>query len=189
MLFRFRKRVAPDARSGRMILLIECILNQNARDEGAATAPALNEALLALCLEHRIGILQMPCPEIHALGPHRERPVGCSLRQAMEAPAGRASCRRLSLEVAERAQGYLQQGMEIIAVIGGNPLSPGCAVHYRRRAADRRMLSDESGIFMQELANEFRQRDIDIPFFPLRDADPAHLAADLRSLEAAIGAK
>ena len=97
-----------------MILAIDCLLNQNARDPGAATAPAINAELVRLCLKHRIGIFQMPCPEMRVLGPERKRAPGQSIRDAMDMPQGHADCRKLSIEVVDQAVQYLGQGYEII---------------------------------------------------------------------------
>jgi len=168
-----------------MILAIDCILNQNARDPGAATAPAINGALMALCLEHRIGIIQMPCPEMRVLGHRRKRAPGQSIRDAIDTPRGRAGCRMLSIEVVDRAAEYLEQGYEIIAVVGGNPQSPGCAVHTKNTLPGQHRLSPDSGIFMQELANELSRREIHIPFLAMRDANPGQFETDLRAFEAA----
>lgn len=74
---------AAQGRGGRFVAVIECILNQNARDDGAACSPAMNVPLLQLCNTHRVGILQMPCPEIHTLGFARQRAPGLSIRDAL----------------------------------------------------------------------------------------------------------
>jgi hypothetical protein len=63
-----------DRRSRRLILAIDCILNQNARDRGAATFAALNAEVLRLCQANEVGILQIPCPEMQFLGLVRTRP-------------------------------------------------------------------------------------------------------------------
>jgi hypothetical protein len=43
-----------DQRSQRLVAVIECALNQNARDAGAASYPALNKALLTLCMRYDV---------------------------------------------------------------------------------------------------------------------------------------
>jgi predicted secreted protein len=57
-----------DRRSRRIVAVIECVLNQNARDAGAASYPALNKAILTLCMRYDVGIVQIPCPEMRFLG-------------------------------------------------------------------------------------------------------------------------
>ena len=129
--------------------MIECILNQNARDAGAASSPAINLPILELCNEYNIGMLQIPCPEIRFLGFARKRQKGQSIRDALDTPEGRRCCREISIEIADRIQVYIAQGYQLLSVLAGNPESPGCAVHYN---GDK--LSSISGILMKELFDE-----------------------------------
>lgn len=167
----------PDCRGGRFVAVIDCILNQNVRDIGAASFPEMNFELLALCHELKVGVMQMPCPEIMALGFHRERPPGVTIRQALDTEAGRQRCSDLAAAVAEQIQTALAAGSRLMAVLGGNTQSPGCAVH-----GDKRGLLIKSGIFMQELQRELRLRGIDAPFRGMRDASPELLAEDMQWL-------
>jgi predicted secreted protein len=80
---------AVDGRGRRLIAVIECVLNQNARDTDSANFPAMNWALLNLCREYDVGIVQMPCPEIACLGFDRARSPGQSIRQALDTETGR----------------------------------------------------------------------------------------------------
>lgn len=173
--------VAKDSRSRRIVVMIECLLNQNARDDGAAVSPAMTEAVLELCQRYAAGIVQIPCPEMRVLGFKRSRPPGVSIRQALDNEAGRACCRQIGREIAERLQDYLRQGYNIVAVLGGNPESPGCAVHIKESG-----LTKQSGVMMQELFSELQNKGIAVPFRGMRDADPAWLAEDLAWLEALL---
>ena len=163
-----------DNRSHRFVAVIECALNQNARDAGAACFPDMNFELLELCHRYGVGILQMPCPEVAALGPERKRPPGQSLRAAMDSDAGRCSCRSLAWEVANTIEAYVERGCELVAVLGGNPRSPGCAIHQ-----DTDGLLRESGVFMQALQAELRRRKCDPAFRGMRYHDPEQLREDL----------
>jgi predicted secreted protein len=173
-------QVREDSRSKRIVFLIECLLNQNARDPGAAESPAVARKPLDLLLESGVGLVQMPCPEIACLGFERRRSPGQSLRQALEAEQPTSCCRHLATITAERIQTYLDQGYEVVAILGGNEQSPGCAVH----ATDVRgtSLTDRSGVFMQALAEALAQRGIHIPLRGMRDANPDLLEQDLRWL-------
>lgn len=178
-----RLRIAEDdARGKRFVAVIECILNQNARDHGAAVYPAANAAVLELCARHGVGLLQMACPEIRALGFKRERPAGTRIRDCLDTPSGRQSCRAIADEVVERVSTYLEQGVELLAILGGNPESPGCAVHPS--ASNKGCLDASSGILMRELADTLAAASIHVPFRGIRDGSPALLAEDLRWLEA-----
>lgn len=169
---------AADCRGRRFVAVIECALNQNARDAGAACFPAMNLELLHLCHGHNVGILQMPCPEIAALGFARKRPAGQGLRQALDSEHGRSRCRALAMETADRIEGYLSQGCELLAIVGGNPRSPGCAIHHGTEG-----LTEESGIFMKALQEELRRRGHEVVFQPMRDYDPQLLQQDLAGFQ------
>lgn len=170
-----------DARGKRFVAVIECILNQNARDRGAAIYPSVNAAVLELCARHGVGLLQMPCPEIRALGPNRERPAGTRIRDSLESEPGRQCCRAISDEVVARVSAYQEQGVELLAILGGNPESPGCAVHPA--PSGEGCLDARSGILMQELERALASASIQAPFRGIRDSSPALLAEDLRWLE------
>jgi len=163
-----------DARGRRLVAVIECVLNQNARDAGAANFPAMNWTLIDLCREYDVGILQMPCPEIACLGFDRARPPGTSIRQALDTALGRQCCAGIGMQVANRLATYAGNGCQVLAVLGGNPQSPGCAVHNGSDA-----LLPESGVLMWELQTELRKLGLEIPFRGMRDANAEQLAQDL----------
>lgn len=168
---------AIDGRGRRLVAVIECVLNQNARDAGAASFPAMNWALVDLCREYNVGIVQMPCPEIACLGLERARPPGTSIRQALDTQAGRQCCANLGVDVVDRLATYADAGCQLLAILGGNPQSPGCAVHDGGDA-----LLSESGVLLRELQTELRKRGMEIPFLSLRDADAEQLQQDLDGL-------
>lgn len=174
---------ARDPRSGRLIAVIECILNQNARDHGAATYPAINQAIVQLCLRYDIGLLQIPCPEMKCLGLRRERPAGITLRACLDTAAGWRCCQAISREVVDRFQDYLQNGYQLLAILGGNPASPGCAVHHEQDQQGQERLADHSGILMRALQVELRKRGLETPFVGIRDYRSELLRDDLARLE------
>lgn len=182
-----RRRALPrDSRSGRIVFLIECLTNQNARDAGAATCSSVTREILDVLLENDVGMAQIPCPEMACLGFARTRPAGTSIRSALEKPAAQRQCRLLAQQIAERIVDYQEQGFEVLAILGGNESSPGCAIH---RAGDSKApdgLQDDSGVFMQALASELEQRNVTLPFRGMRDADASLLEQDLAWLRAAV---
>lgn len=133
----------------------------------------MNFDLLQLCHEKGVGVMQMPCPEVLALGVKRKRPPGTTIRQALDSEAGWRNCADLAASVAERIEAAMAEGSRLVAVLSGNPRSPGCAVH------DERGVLLESGGFMRELQRELRLRGIDVPFRGMREASPEMLADDL----------
>ena len=159
------------------MFLIECLLNQNARDLGAANSPAVTRKLVDLLADAGIGMAQIPCPEIACLGFERQRPSGKSIRQELEVPNSATRCQHLALVTADRIQCYHDQGFEVLAVLGGNEQSPGCAVHTT--AAGETQLTGRSGVFMRALAAELANRSLPVPFRGVRDADPTLLQEDI----------
>ena len=95
-----------DNRCCRLVAVIECIFNQNARDAGAATFPATNRPILNLCNAYDVGIIQMPCPEIGFLGFNRKRQLGQSIRDALDTKEGRYFCRKISIDIVDRIENY-----------------------------------------------------------------------------------
>ena len=181
MGWRFHKQ-EKDPRNGRVVFLIECLLNQNARDMGAAESPACTKAVIEILAEAEIGLVQIPCPEIACLGFARQREEGQSIREALEAPEAYACCRSLALATAEKIQCYADQGFEVLAILGGNIQSPGCAVHTV--GGSETELNPASGVFMKLLSEVLRQRGLEIPFHGVRDATPKALKKDLEWLSA-----
>lgn len=172
-----------DQRSRKFVLAIECLLNQNARVPGAAAWPAMNRQLVELCDRHGAGIVQIPCPEMFCLRWARERPAGVDLLRAMASAEGRAGCRRLAAIMADRVADYIANGYRPLAVLGGNPRSPGCAVHY---VGDR--VGGDFGVFMQEFHAELRGRGLEVPFRGIRDCNLRLMAEDLQWLEGVLAA-
>jgi len=178
-------RPAPtDPRSGRLVFLVECLLNQNARDRGAAERPAATREVVDMLTNADIGMAQIQCPEIACLGFERTRARGQSIRQALQAPSCAACCRRLAAQVADRIQTYSDQGYRIIAVLGGNAQSPACAVHVED--GGHLLLTQDSGVFTLALAGELQERGLRIPLRGMRDANDDELATDLNWLGARI---
>lgn len=180
----FRSRPTSDSRSGRLIFVIECLLNQNARDRGAAERPAVVREVVDLLSDADIGMVQIPCPEIACLGFDRHRQPGTTIRQSLETPSATRCCRQLAATAADKMQCYVDQGIEILAIVGGNEESPGCAVHTSAPGQTR--LTEKSGVFMRELAQELARRDLQIEFHGMRDADLGKLNDDLEWLHERI---
>lgn len=182
-LFGGQPTAPGDDRGGRILLVIECLLNQNARDQGAATCPAMNQPLIELCLQHEVGLLQLPCPEVHALGWTRQRRQGQSIRAALDTADGRVRCHELARQTTQRVLQYMDAGFLVMAVIGGNEQSPGCAVHHAVADDPLSTLTADSGLLMTALQREFERQNIAIPIITLRDADAGKISSDLQRLQ------
>lgn len=170
-----------DKRSKMVVGAINCILNQNASAPNAAVYPGMNSMIIRILEKRGIGVLQMPCPEMICIDLPRSRPEGSSIRDVLDTPKGRRCCRQLSIRVAEQIQEFVENGFEVLAILGGDVDSPGCAVHLSED--DEKELLEGSGVFMEELYAELAERNIEIPFRGIRDSDPHKLAEDVEWLE------
>jgi predicted secreted protein len=179
-----RPEAKPDRRGGRLVFLVECLMNQNARDLGAAERPAVDREVLEILADAHVGMVQIPCPEMVCLGFERRRAPGQRIRQALEEPAAMACCNQLAMTAAERIEAFSRQGYRVLAVLGGNAQSPACAVHTAAGEVSR--LTEESGVFMQLLASELAERGLSVPFLRIRDAQPRLLAEDLARLRCCV---
>lgn len=65
-----------DGRSRRVVFLAHCLLNQNAISDGTAEVPAAHREILRTVLDARVGVVQLPCPELCCLGLDRGDPKG-----------------------------------------------------------------------------------------------------------------
>lgn len=184
---RFSNKDVQDKRSRRIVAVIHCILNQNARDHGAAAHHAMNKELLEVFSSNDVALLQMPCPEMHCLGLKRERPKGYSIRDMLELPGGTKCCGYLSVTVADQIQEFVADACEVLAVIGGDVESPGCAVHLTGEGGMESRLTKNSGVFMKALEQELIKRDLRVPFVGWRESDPEKVSQDLAWIKTRIG--
>ena len=169
-----------DPRGHRLVCAIECLFNQNARDEGAAESAAATPGLSMRLSRAGVGMVQIPCPEMACLGHRRGRAPGQSIRDALQTPEAADCCASQAAAMADRIQAYQREGIDVAAILGGNVQSPGCAVHARED--DPQRLAARSGLYMLALEKALEKRGLNIPFRGMRDADPQLLADDLEWL-------
>lgn len=62
------RHVLRDERSGRVVFMSHCLLNQNVRYLGGATRSRACEEAVAGWLRTGVGVVQLPCPEQYAWG-------------------------------------------------------------------------------------------------------------------------
>ena len=131
-----------DAGSRRVVFLSHCLLNENTRYLGGACVPGCLPEVVERCIEQRLGIVQMPCPEqqawggvlkpilLRAYGLQRRSPVLFALRRPLLALFRwhtRRVYRKLARQVASEVADYLSSGMHVHNVVGVDG-SPTCGV-------------------------------------------------------------
>ena len=133
------RRVLSDARSGQVVFVSHCMLNQNVRYQGGATRPGAVYEVVARLQRAGVGIVQMPCPEQRAWGGVDKRytmpAYGADhmrLRRLRRPTAWlflfytRLAYRRLAGQVARDIAAYVRSGQSVQAVVGvGSPHSCG----------------------------------------------------------------
>ena len=167
-----------DGRSQKVAFLAHCLLNQNAISDGTAVRPAGFPEMLSYLLEHGVGIVQMPCPELLCLGLDRgdpqgaERPVvveNTRIRRAMaQAEASRRLARLVADTMAQLLE-YRRYGFQVVGILGANR-SPCCGV-------DTTSQDDQEvpgmGVFLEALSHRLEEVGWQIPMVGFRGTDDA----------------
>ena len=156
-----KRDFSKDGRSKRVILAAHCIMNQNARHVDCADFPAVMKPLLAALQEEELGIIQMPCPELMALGLGRDRDVPPldTIREALELPGAGERLNPLIDQVIYQIKEYLFQGFDVVGILGKNG-SPACGVETTSFPAGQ---GPGEGVFIQHLKNRLETEGLNIP--------------------------
>ena len=159
-----------DRRSGRVIFVSHCLLNENVRYLGGACYPGAVAELADKWRSEGLGICQMPCPEQLAWGGVLKRSIapayGASTTWLWAFRSAvmrlfeiytRLRYRRIARGVAAQIRDYRRSGYEVAGVVGVGG-SPSCGVRttldvngwldvvgrYRLRELDRRRTNSEA---------------------------------------------
>ncbi len=134
-----------DNRSGRIIYLGSCLLNENARAQGFAVRKGPFAEFVQVLLSNQIGIEQLPCPECLVWGgvsrPSLYRwqpllfasiekwwwPIIEVLARLSTFRLHKKACRRLAIKAVDRMEDYTKQGHKIIGVVTADE-GPTCGV-------------------------------------------------------------
>jgi len=141
-----------DGRSHRIVLVAHCLLNANAKAEGSAWYAGVH-AVIGDLAGRGYSIVQLPCPEIHHMGPGRE----LLDPQIFETSEYQQLCARLADTVAEEVESYQQAGVKTVAVVGIEG-GPSCAVNEPWRDCDDEQTGP--GVFTIELRKRLEPQGI-----------------------------
>ena len=169
------------------MLAAHCILNQNAISDGTADFPGADRELVHRLLQAGIGILQMPCPELHCLGLDRGDPKGGArpvleensrIREAM----GQAAAARILSTLVERVifevEEYRKHGFEIVGLIGINR-SPSCGVETTSRLNQE---EPGQGVFIEALRAAFAVRGLPVAMIGIKASQPEQAQQSVEAL-------
>ncbi len=138
-------------RNKKVVFVSHCILNQNSVVPPLARSKGPYRDVVKEIIDCGIGIHQLPCPEYRYLGLSR-KPMN---KYEYDTEEYRKLCRQISKDTVDIMMEYLDNGYEILGLIGVNS-SPTCSIQGDR------------GILMEELLNlmnesEIKLRLLDIP--------------------------
>jgi predicted secreted protein len=178
-----------DRRSGKIMFVSHCVLNQNAKVRGIANYPAAIRPLVDLLLDNDVSIYQMPCPEMTYSGAMRWGQT----RDQYNSPMFRRHCGRLAETLFDQIEDYVRCGYQVVGFVLVDG-SPACGLNKTAQPAvdgdmwggmvwylPKQKFAAGSGVFCQVLQAEAQHRDLDVPFVSIPEVHEAG------SLEAALG--
>ena len=176
-----------DGRSKRLILVAHCVLNQNSISDGTAEFPAMNKEAVDLLLQSQVGIIQMPCPELHCLGLDRgnlhgaAQPVLVENSRIRRSMKRRSTARTLSIltrQVVFQIEEYRKHGFDICGIVGIDR-SPSCGVNTT--SIGNREVEGE-GVFIEMLCKELRKRHIRVGMVGIKATSVRNAISSIRRL-------
>lgn len=178
-------------RSKKIVLICHCILNCNAKVEGLSTFKSMVKELIDVLYENSIGIIQLPCPEMHMYGIKRWGHV----KDQFDTSMFRDQCKSILYSTVNQVENYINNGYKVLGVIGVDG-SPSCGVNltcrgnfggesssidnYKKSIETLKMVNEE-GVFIEELKSLLNEKQIDIPFMALLEEDMEISVKDLKN--------
>lgn len=170
----------------KILIVSHCILNKAAKveqDERELAAEyEVRSKLLAEVLEQGIQLIQLPCPEFILYGSRRWGHV----RDQFSHPFYRKMCRDMLEPVLMQIQEYASdpERFEILGIVSveGSPScgrSLTCAGNWGgelsemeqvRRKVEQLEMKRESGVFMEEITDALREKQLNIPVLTMEEA-------------------
>ena len=134
------RRRLDDARSGRVVVLSHCLLNENVRYLGGATRAGMVDELVDDIQRAGVGVCQLPCPEQQVWGGvlkrwlllgfgsdrHGLRPIRGPLTRLFLAYT-RWRYRQLARRAVAEMADYDRSGYDVVGIVGVDG-SPSCGV-------------------------------------------------------------
>ena len=164
-------------RSKKVVFVAHCILNVNSKVKSYANYESSLKTLIHSFLENDYGIVQLPCPELQFLGLKR----WSMSKEQYDTFAYREFCRSMAKDVVNQMVIYKNEGYEIIALYGIDG-SPTCGINNSCRgneggcidesAIGLEYISDEKGIFMEEIDKLVSEFDIEINYLSINEENP-----------------
>jgi predicted secreted protein len=116
---------------------------------GLAGYPAVIPEVVDLLRQFRVGLFQMPCPELMFAGSQRPPKT----REEYDTLSYRTHCNQIALSTVDQLVEFAKNDVELLMVLGVRS-SPSCDVGETPR---------ELGILMDELQIELKKRNLRMP--------------------------
>lgn len=160
--------IFKDYRGGRVAVVAHCILNQNSRVPGLAERSSIITEIVEFLQSHKIGIVQMPCPELRYAGIHRKG----QKRSYYDNSKFRRLCREIAEEIVDQIQEFSRGQIQTEMIIGLDG-SPSCGVAEPSKVNSRQNSSRDknrtgNGILIEELRSTLKERNISVPFIGIK---------------------
>ncbi len=114
-----------DQRSGKIVVVSHCILNVHSLEDNLAIYPGMEEEVVKLLIKRRVGIYQIPCPEVELSGIFRK----ALPKESYDNQKIRKIYRSLAESISQTLKLYTKKGYEIALVLGAEG-SPTCGIDF-----------------------------------------------------------
>ena len=177
--------MGTDPRSGVVVFLSHCLLNQNTKVQGLVSEQTIKASrrVRELLTRLDVGLAQMPCPEFPHLGLLRPPQT----RDQYDTPAYREHCREIARQTLNQIEDYLEAGVEVACLLGIEG-SPSCGVKWTTRS--RGETSEKTrgmGLLIEELQRALETRGLEIPIIGIPEKPKyGDLEAALKAVEEAV---
>lgn len=168
-------------RNKKIVLLCHCILNCNSKVEGLSTYKSMIKDLIDILYKNHIGMIQLPCPEMHIYGIKRWGHV----KNQFDTSFFRNQCKDILSPTVNQVKNYIDNGYSVIGVIGIDG-SPSCGVNLTctgnfggefsceenyKKCINTLTMVNEEGVFIEELKALLAENKISLPFTALLEDD------------------
>lgn len=176
-----------DNRSQKLIMVAHCLLNQNSISDGTADFPSQFAEIVELLMENKVGIIQLPCPELLCLGLDRQDKAGAlrdllsentRIRGLMAEPQNILKLRSKADDVIEQLEEYRRYGFEVLGLIGINR-SPSCGVETTTKNAHE---EQGTGVFVEVLEERLRHKGISLEMMGVKTSRVEESVACVKEL-------
>ena len=164
----------------KVILIAQCLVNPYCRLHILGQNFPLSRELMDYLMDHKVGVIQYPCPETTAMGLMRN-PQG---RQQYDNTFFRDHCKELLKVPMLMAREFIKNGYRLTCFIGLEN-SPTCGIHWGKHKVNRYQTESPNpvdkpgpdepalmGIMAEILSEELAKDDVGVPFLEFPALSP-----------------